>query len=219
MRHAVHGDVFLFHRLEQRRLRLARRAVDLVGEQQIRHHRAGLIGELPGILVVHRKADDVRGHRIGGELHARGLEPERFGKGHGKRRFADAGHVLQKDMALRENGHQHAADDVVLADDNFLYFCLDLSGQFVHALFSFFFRHMTTITTTATAAAARQSITVSHGVPAGAFSGAVSTAVCGTAVISYSRPASLRSFQSAVNASMTCSVAMKSPRSSSGVWA
>ena len=50
-------------------------------------------------------------------------------------------------------------------------------------------------------------------------SGGLRVGVCGTAVISYSRPAPLRSFQSAVNASMTCSVAMKSPRSSSGVWA
>jgi hypothetical protein len=37
--HAVHGDLPLLHRLQQRRLRLRRGAVDLVGEQEVREHR------------------------------------------------------------------------------------------------------------------------------------------------------------------------------------
>ncbi len=37
---ALDRDLALLHRLEQRRLRLGRRAVDLVGQQQVREHRA-----------------------------------------------------------------------------------------------------------------------------------------------------------------------------------
>ena len=40
---AVHGDAVLFHRLEQRGLRLARGAVDLIREEEIGHDRAGLV--------------------------------------------------------------------------------------------------------------------------------------------------------------------------------
>ena len=39
-------DLLLLHRLEQRRLRLRRGAVDLVGEQQVGEHRARLEAEL-----------------------------------------------------------------------------------------------------------------------------------------------------------------------------
>ena len=45
VRDAVHGDLMLGHRLEQRALRLRRRAVDLVGEQQLREQRAGMEAE------------------------------------------------------------------------------------------------------------------------------------------------------------------------------
>jgi hypothetical protein len=41
VRDAVDGDVALGHRLEQRGLRLRRRAVDLVGEEDVREDRPG----------------------------------------------------------------------------------------------------------------------------------------------------------------------------------
>ena len=42
---AFDGDLVLLHRLEQRALRLRPGAVDLVGEQHVREHRAGVEDE------------------------------------------------------------------------------------------------------------------------------------------------------------------------------
>ena len=118
MRPAVHGYMALFHDLQQRRLRLAGRAVDLVGQQQIRHDRAGLIDQLSGVLIVDRKADDVRRHGIGGELHAARFQSQHTRKRHGRRRFSDTRHVLHQDMAARQNRHQDTLHDLVLANDH-----------------------------------------------------------------------------------------------------
>ena len=57
---AVDGHLPLGHRLEQRRLRLRHRAVDLVDEQHVREHRAGHELEVALALVVDRQARDVR---------------------------------------------------------------------------------------------------------------------------------------------------------------
>ncbi len=70
----------LLHRLEQRRLRLRRSAVDLVGEQQVGEDRAGAELELGGALVEHRRAGHVGGHQVGRELDAREAERRRPGR-------------------------------------------------------------------------------------------------------------------------------------------
>ena len=49
---AVDGDGPLLHDLEQRRLRLRARPVDLVGEHDVREHRSAVEVELAGALVV-----------------------------------------------------------------------------------------------------------------------------------------------------------------------
>ena len=56
VRRPVDGDLPLGHRLEQRRLRLRHRAVDLVDEHDVREHRAGAELEVAGLLVVDRRA-------------------------------------------------------------------------------------------------------------------------------------------------------------------
>ena len=53
------GDLPLLHRLEQRALHLGGRAVDLVGEHEVREDRAELRGELALLLVVDDGADEV----------------------------------------------------------------------------------------------------------------------------------------------------------------
>jgi hypothetical protein len=60
----------LLHHLEQRALHLGRRAVDLVGEQQVGEHRAERGGEVAGLLVVDARADQVGRHQVGRELDA-----------------------------------------------------------------------------------------------------------------------------------------------------
>ena len=71
MRRALDRHLAFLHHLEQRGLRLRRRAVDLVGEQQVGEHRPAARGELAGRLVVERVAGDVGRHQVGRELDAR----------------------------------------------------------------------------------------------------------------------------------------------------
>ena len=71
---AAGADLPLLHRLEHGRLRLGRRAVDLVGQQHVGEDRPGqkAIRPLPGfgIFLDHFGAGDVAGHQVGRELDA-----------------------------------------------------------------------------------------------------------------------------------------------------
>ena len=58
----------LGHDLEQRRLHLGGRAVDLVGEHEVREHRAPLDVELLARRAPDARADDVGGNEVGREL-------------------------------------------------------------------------------------------------------------------------------------------------------
>ena len=118
MRFAVDADMALLHCLQKCGLRFAGGTVDLVGQQQVRHDCAGLIDKLSGVLIVDRKADDVRRHGIGGELHAARFQSQHTRERHGRRRFSNARHVLHQDMAARQNRHQDTLHDLVLANDH-----------------------------------------------------------------------------------------------------
>ena len=65
----------LLHHLEQRRLHLCRRAVDLVREQEVAEHRAELGLEGVAVRTVDARADQVRGDQVGGELDPPELPP------------------------------------------------------------------------------------------------------------------------------------------------
>ena len=112
------GDRLLLHRLQQRRLRLGRRAVDLVGQHDVGEDRPLLELEPPPAGVVDDQVgpDDVGGHEIGRELHAR------KGQIHGRRggphqqRLAEAGDAFDEHVAAGQQRRGHGADDVGLAD-------------------------------------------------------------------------------------------------------
>jgi hypothetical protein len=74
---ALDGDLPLLHRLEQRGLGLGRRAVDLVGEQQVGEHRPLPEAEGPAVLAEIELAGHVGRHQVGRELHPLELEVER----------------------------------------------------------------------------------------------------------------------------------------------
>ncbi len=133
VRHEVRlaGDrhLVLLHHLEQRALHLGRRAVDLVGEQQVREHRPERRGEVAGLLVVDARADQVGRHEVGRELDAL----ERAAHGARERlhreRLGETRHALDQQVALREDRHQHALEEVVLADDDLLHLVEDALHQ------------------------------------------------------------------------------------------
>ncbi len=94
----VDGDLTFLHRLQQRRLRLRRGAVDLVADHDLGEDRARLELEVPPLLVEDRHAGDVRGQQVRRELDP----PHRTVDGPrqrlGQHGLADPGHVLDEEM-------------------------------------------------------------------------------------------------------------------------
>ena len=64
-------------------------------------------------LVEDVRADHVRRQEVGGALDARVLGLERAGERPGERRLADAGMVLDQDVALGEKRDDQVAHDLV----------------------------------------------------------------------------------------------------------
>ena len=114
---AVDRDGVLFHRLEEGRLGLRRRTVDLVREQQVREDGALTEDELglPG--VPHHRARDIGGHEVGGELDTRHIHVEGARQGAHEQRLSNAGYAFEERVTACDKSNDEAADCGVLADD------------------------------------------------------------------------------------------------------
>ena len=99
---AADRHLALGHDLEQRRLHLGRRAVDLVGQHEVGEDRAEL--DVEGVLagLVDAGADDVGGHEVGRELQAGERAADRAGQRLDGERLRDAGHTLEQAVAAGE---------------------------------------------------------------------------------------------------------------------
>ena len=108
----------LLHHLEQRRLHLRGRAVDLVGEQEVAEDRAelGVEGALAG--PVDARADEIGRDEVGRELDARERAAEHAGGRLDRQRLREPGHALDQEVALREQADEHALEHRVLAGDH-----------------------------------------------------------------------------------------------------
>ena len=118
-------DLLLLHRLEQGRLDLGRSAVDLVGEHQVREQRALLGIELLRALIVHHRADHVRGQQVGGELDPRERDPQALRHGAHDERLGEPRHPLEQDVSAGQQADQQALDHHLLTDDAFRHFAPD----------------------------------------------------------------------------------------------
>jgi hypothetical protein len=119
---AVHRDLALRHGLEQGRLRLRHRAVDLVDEHDVGEDRPRPELEVPHLLVEDREASDVGGLQV-----RRALDPRRHRLLDGLRdcaredRLGGSGHVLEQDVALADQRREDEPDLLALAPDRDLY--------------------------------------------------------------------------------------------------
>ena len=113
VRLALHRHPALLHALEQPRLGLRRRAVDLVNQHDVGEHRAGVELEPRLAAVEHVRSDHVGGEQVGRALHARVLGVERARERPRQRRLADPRIVLDQDVAIGEQRDEQIADDVV----------------------------------------------------------------------------------------------------------
>ena len=120
MRHAVDGDLALLHRLQQRGLGLRRGAVDLVGEDELGHDRAGPVFEATRLLVEDIDPGHVAGEEVRRELDALEGAADRARDRFGEHRLADPGDVLDQDVTAAEQGDEHEEHLVPLANDDSL---------------------------------------------------------------------------------------------------
>ena len=110
----------LFHGLEQRALRFGRRAIDLVGEHELREHGSLVELEPAAVAVEDGHAEHVGGQKIARELNAVVAQAESLRERVRERGLADARHVLDEQVAAREQAGQRELELAVLADDDAL---------------------------------------------------------------------------------------------------
>ena len=108
------------HRLEQRRLDLRGRAVDLVREHDVREQRAPLDREVLARRPPGAGPDEVGGHQVRrelqpGEVAAHGLRHRRHGQ-----RLGQAGKALDQAVAVGEQADHDPLDEEVLTHDDLL---------------------------------------------------------------------------------------------------
>jgi phage host-nuclease inhibitor protein Gam len=107
--------------VEQRRLRLRHRSVDLVDEQHVREHGAGAEPEVAVALVVDRQSGDVRRLQVRRALDARGDRlADARGERAGEHRLRGARNVLEQNVAAACERHQDELDLLGLANHDTL---------------------------------------------------------------------------------------------------
>ncbi len=118
MRHAIDADLPFFHRFEQRALRARAGAIDLIGQQQLREHRPGAELELLVAAVEDGDAEDVGRQQVAGELHALPGKAQHLRQRMGQRGLAHARHVLDQQVAAREQAGEREPAALALAEDD-----------------------------------------------------------------------------------------------------
>ena len=110
----------LLHHLEQRRLHLRRRAVDLVGEQEVAEDRPELGVERAARRPVDARADEVGRDEVRRELDALEAAAEHLRGRLDRQRLRQAGHALDQEVAAGEQADEHALEHRVLPGDHAL---------------------------------------------------------------------------------------------------
>ena len=114
---AVDGDLQLIHGFQQRALCLGRSAIDLVRQKKIGEYRAVLELEFLGVCVVDRHPNHVAGEHVRGELDAMEAGPDRARKRLSQRGFSNPGHVLNQQVAARQQAGKGETQDFGLTAD------------------------------------------------------------------------------------------------------
>ncbi len=102
------GHLAFLHGFEKGRLDLRRRAVDFVGDDDVREDRPLLYGKFPGLGAVGFGPHDVGGKEVRRELHADGIEVEGFGEGFGDEGLGQSGDAFEKDVAIGKKAYEEA---------------------------------------------------------------------------------------------------------------
>jgi len=137
-------DLPFLHRLEERRLRLRRGAVDLVGKDDVREDRPLHEAEDPlsgrAVLLDDFGAGDVGRHQIRGELDPAEVEIEGLGHRRDEEGLGESGHADQESVPVGEESSEDALHHVVLSDDPLFDFAAQSVGHLGDALEEAFVR-------------------------------------------------------------------------------
>ena len=115
---AAQRDLPLGHHLQQRRLHLGRRPVDLVGQHEVGEDRPEFGVELLGARPVDPGPDDVGGHQVRGELQPGEAAADGVRQGLHRQRLGNAGDALEQAVAASQQADHHPLDHPLLADDH-----------------------------------------------------------------------------------------------------
>ena len=126
--HTGGRHLMFLHGFEQRRLRLGRRAVDLVGEDDVREHRSGNERQLPAFRRVLKNLGtrDVGGHQVRRELHALELQVKDLRQRFHEQRLGEAGRTRDEAMPAGKERDEDLLHDFLLAHDHLAEFLLNL---------------------------------------------------------------------------------------------
>ena len=121
---ALNRDAVLLHRFEERRLGFRRRAIDFVGQHDVREDRARREDHLTAagarLFLDDVGAGDVGRHQVGRELNPVELELEHLRERRNEQRLRQPGHADDQAVAADEQRRQHELDDLALSDDPLL---------------------------------------------------------------------------------------------------
>ncbi|MEZ4531152.1 MAG: hypothetical protein R2855_08990 [Thermomicrobiales bacterium] len=109
----------VLHRFQKRRLRLGRRAIDLVSQDQIGKNRTALEREaaVPALgFDQNVRAGDVCRHQVRCELDAAERELQRVRQCAHQHRFSEPRHAFEQCVSPGEYADEHLFDDIALAD-------------------------------------------------------------------------------------------------------
>src|SRR5262245_38340586 len=134
MAFAVDRHLPFLHRLEQRGLRLRRRAVDLVGQQNVGEDGAVAQRELRRGDVEDVGPGDVRRHQVWRELNAIEVGADDPRDGFDRQSLRGSGRALQDRVSFGEEADQDLVDYSLLTEDDFLRFTADVCGDLADIL-------------------------------------------------------------------------------------
>ena len=118
----------LLHRLQQRRLRLRRGAIDLISQQHLREDRAALELEIPAatsVLHHHVGPDDVGRHQVRRELDPRKSQVERLRQRLDQQRLPQTWDALEQHVPPGQQRDQHVIDQLLVTNDHAAHFPAD----------------------------------------------------------------------------------------------
>ena len=127
MRGGAAGDGMLLHGLEQRGLRLGRRAIDLVGQNQVRENRPGRKRSVfePSSVSIIMLPTMSAGIRSGVNWMREYFRCSTRESVRSSVVFPSPGNAFEQHMAARQQTDQYAVDDFLLSDDDLSDFIAD----------------------------------------------------------------------------------------------